>query len=307
MATVRSMSRRSRSEDELASKPLVADLGSVNALAYQADGQAIAVATSSGVAMVDTHSVAPVVPRWLDTDGSEVWAVTFVPDGSVFWADEDSIDVQAPTDDGDQRLGSDRRWDDALAFNATGDRLVAGGDDSVVTVFDLETGDVIGPPRTLPWTFPVQTVAVCPSGDRIAAAGNDGIVRQWPMDQTYGETTAVMTLPTTDGNAGAIRRIQLTSDEWSVGSDHRVAAAEGNGGALIWQVEPGRNPKFLMRIDPQPDSWTKSVALNGDRLAMIDVLFNDPDDPDAPDGSILSLYDLSKRCGSDDSCPARFG
>ena len=195
--------------------PLAEDLGSVNALAYRADGQAIAVATSSGVAMVDTHPVAPVAPRWLATDGGGVSAVAFAPDGSVCWADSDSIDVQPPTGAAISRLGSDRRQRCTRSPSTQrAIELVAGGDDSSVTVWDLATGEVVGPPRTLPSGPPVRTVAVSPSGDRIAAAGDDGIVRQWPTDQTYGRTTAAMTLPTTDGPAG-VPADSATSAVWS--------------------------------------------------------------------------------------------
>ena len=275
-------------------RPLVGDLGVVNALAYRPDGQALAVATSDGVATVDRRPGAPAAATQLAT-GSWVSTIAYAPDGSLAWADLGSISVQPPNGEG---VG----WDTAgstqsLVFSGTGDRLVAGGDDSSVTVWDVATGEVVGPPRTIRTGYAVRAVAVSPSGDRIAATADDGIVRQWPSDQTYGDTSAAITLPTTDAPTAATGFSHVS--RLVVGSNH-VAAARGDGGALIWQVEPGAAPQFAARIEPQPDSSTDSVALHEDRLGVADNDFSNG-------GSFLSLYDLSETCESGESCPNRSG
>ena len=110
----------------------------------------------------------------------------------------------------------------------------------------------------------MRAVAVSPNGDRIAATADDGIVRQWPADQTYGRHDR-RHHPPDDRRTHRCGGVAYVS-RLVVGSNHRVAAARGDGGALIWQVEPGAAPEFAARIEPQPDSSTDAVALHEDRL-----------------------------------------
>ena len=60
----------------------------------------------------------------------------------------------------------------------TGKRIVSGGGDKTVRVWDADTGQPIGPPLT-GHTDSVSSVAFSPDGNRIVSGSDDNTVRVW--------------------------------------------------------------------------------------------------------------------------------
>ena len=68
------------------------------------------------------------------------------------------------------------RWAFSVAVTPDGTRVVSGGDDHTVRVWDLATGAALGEPLT-DHTDSVSSVAVTPDGTRIVSGGYDDTAR----------------------------------------------------------------------------------------------------------------------------------
>jgi WD40 repeat protein len=95
----------------------------------------------------------------------------------------------------------------SVAFSPDGTRIVSGGFDNTVRVWDAASGQPIGAPLT-GHTDPVLSVAFSPDGKRIASGGYDNTVRVWdgasgqPIgDPLTGHTDPVVSVAfSPDGN-----------------------------------------------------------------------------------------------------------
>jgi WD40 repeat protein len=72
-----------------------------------------------------------------------------------------------------------------VAFSPDGKRLLSGGADKTLRVWNAASGQQIGPP--LVETGEVTSVAFSPDGRRIVSGSSDGIVRIWPGPQAWPE------------------------------------------------------------------------------------------------------------------------
>jgi WD40 repeat protein len=69
-----------------------------------------------------------------------------------------------------------------VAFSPAGDRILSGGEDGTVRLWQLD-----GIPAAAPFEGHqgfVFSVAFAPHGDRIVSGGEDGTVRLWQLDGT---------------------------------------------------------------------------------------------------------------------------
>ncbi len=70
----------------------------------------------------------------------------------------------------------------SVAFSPQGDRIVSGGEDGTVRLWQLD-----GTPAAAPFKGHeglVLSVGFSPQGDRIVSGGDDGTVRLWQLDGT---------------------------------------------------------------------------------------------------------------------------
>ena len=70
---------------------------------------------------------------------------------------------------------------ETVAFSPDGHRIVSGGEDNTLRLWNADTGQPIGTPLT-GHTGRVNKVAFGPDGHRIVSAGHDHTVRVWDAD-----------------------------------------------------------------------------------------------------------------------------
>lgn len=138
------------------------------------------------------------------TPDDAVMAVAFSPDGFsvVFGANDDTVRM-FEADTGEQLWPTADDVDDlvtapsSVAFDPTGEWTVVGGSDGFARVLDAETGTERGRAPTAPPGVPdpgfgaVTHVAFSPSGNRVASASVDNVVRLFTLDgkQRFAVTT----------------------------------------------------------------------------------------------------------------------
>ncbi|HXY36545.1 MAG TPA: hypothetical protein VEI07_20075, partial [Planctomycetaceae bacterium] len=74
-----------------------------------------------------------------------------------------------------------------VSFSPDGKRIVTGGNDNLLKIWDAETGQETLTLRA--HTALVQCVAWSPDGARIASSSTDGTIRLWEASDKYGKPT----------------------------------------------------------------------------------------------------------------------
>ncbi|GJJ74247.1 hypothetical protein EMPS_06605 [Entomortierella parvispora] len=112
----------------------------------------------------------------------------------------------------------------SLAYSPNGRRIVSGGDDKMVRLWDVHTGAVIS--LLSGHTEGVTSVAFSPNGDQIASASNDRTVRVW--DTQTGSLVSTFTGHTDN----------VTSVAFSPSRKHIVSGSEDDT-VQLWDAQTG--------------------------------------------------------------------
>lgn len=201
--------------------------GDVEDLAFAPSGQRLYAATTEAGVMLELSEggfkgSAPAT----EVDG-EVSAAAAAPDGSYAFGGKGGIELQAA---GGRRMHLSLPGKvESLAFAQKGSVLVSGGTDWNVTTWDVATGRPFGPPRTANRAR-VNDVAVTSHGE-IAAAGEDRLIKVWSPSQrrNLGFTVGALSPEESGGKLPTIFDI-------AGGGHHKMAAAAGPAGTLIWPL-----------------------------------------------------------------------
>jgi WD40 repeat protein/serine/threonine protein kinase len=147
----------------------------------------------------------------------------------------------------------------SVAFSPDGKRLVSGGYDGTVKVWDAQTGQ-----ETLSLkghTFEVHSVAFSPDGKRIASASNDQTVRVW--DAQTGQE-----IRTLKGHTGAVTSVafspdgkRLVSGSWGQDQEGRPLRGE----IKVWDVQTGQETLSLNGLT----DGVSSVAFSPDGKRLV--------------------------------------
>lgn len=147
---------------------------------------------------------------------------------------------------------------DALAFSPDGRRLVSGGIDDTLRIWDATTGAPIGAPLA-GHTDDVVSVAYSPDGRRLVSGSLDRTLRVWNAET--GEPGAVLT-----GHTGTVWSVAFSPDRRD-----RVVSGGADGTVRLWDVESGVQvgqplrayPGDLVAVAISRDGQVASVSIVG--------------------------------------------
>ena len=114
-----------------------------------------------------------------------------------------------------------------VAVSPDGRRIVSGGEDNTVRLWDTDTGRPIGQPLT-GHQGKVNSVAFSPDGHRIVSGGDDNTVRLWDADtgQPVGQ-------PLT-GHQGKVNSVAFSPD------GRRIVSGGDDNTVRLWDADTGR-------------------------------------------------------------------
>jgi WD40 repeat protein len=205
--------------------------GLVMYVAFMPDGKRIVTAGANGTT-VDVWDIA--TGRLLQSlnDGSgAIFMAVPSPDGKYVLSSTTGRDAPEKTamlwdpaaEKVVRRFGGHKDSVRTGAFSPDGRRLLTGGDDGAIKLWDAATGALI---RTFTGVGPVQIVAFSPDGKRIFAGGN-GSARLW--DTQTGAPSHVL-----PGHARFVRSVAFSED------GTRILTADPDNTVRIWNAATGR-------------------------------------------------------------------
>jgi hypothetical protein len=174
----------------------------------------------------------------------------------------------APTSPGKSRRSAIPRHDGAvraLAVTPDGSRLVTGGDDHAIRIWNLASGRL---ERTLQGHLDsVRAVAVTPDGRRIISGGTYDVVRVWDLASGQFEHTIA-----TQAGCRAVYAVAVTKD------GKRVVWGGAGSSVQVWDLASGRAEHTLT----SRDGTVRAVAITPDgRFAL-----------SGGDGGTVQVWDL---------------
>ncbi len=217
--------------------------------------------------------------------GNEILSVAFRPDGKQVVSGSVDGRVQLWDAPAIQTVGSPvimhatadmtghHQAVQSVAFSPDGSRIVSGGVDSTVRVWETKTGQPIGEALT-GHTGQVWGVAFSHDGRRIVSGGLDGTVREWD---------AIAGLPIPAGQ-GKIHAVAVSPD------GQRIASGGYDGTIKLWSTDTGQPIG-----QPFGDPWP------GNEHAVLTVAFS-PDGSQIVSGSrhgLVRVWDVRTHHTSD--------
>ena len=165
----------------------------------------------------------------------------------------------------------------SVAFSPKGDRLVAGGDEGTLRLWNAATGAAVGDPLQV-HDGPINSIDFSPNGNRIVTGGKDGTLRL--LDATNG---VALTKP--------LRGHNHSIDSVAFSPNGRLIASRGTDGKVrLWGDLPSGNIlqvacHYLPHINGRPHITTKGL---GSEIGIENLSF--PTDCDTYDPPLPPEY-----------------
>jgi len=204
--------------------------------------------------------------------GPGITTLAFAPNGQTLFSGDQSGNITAWAASG-ANWSPAQRWSGhtdtvwSLACSADGAKLVSGGDDSQVKVWQTATGAAVT--NLISHTAMITRTCFAPDGSMAASAGNDGSLRLWAA-QT-GAPAYILTAHTNQVSAMAFSpdATFLVSGGGCLDNDICIWSCS-NGGWL--QTIPGLFTNGVTALAVSPD--TSLIASAGDRTDQVIQLWN---------------------------------
>ncbi|MFT3801611.1 MAG: hypothetical protein QM766_10365 [Burkholderiaceae bacterium] len=141
------------------------------------------------------------------------------PPGCPRWR----VDLQAPV----------KIW--SVALSADGNRVAAGGDDGVVRLWDIASGQQIASSERLHSSM-IWSIAFDPQGRRLASASQDGTIRLWRIGAASGAGGRAIEAidPPLTGHDGGVNTVAFDPE------GERLASGGDDGTVRVWNVAEHR-------------------------------------------------------------------
>ena len=235
--------------------------GVIKAITYSPDGTRLAVASSIGIWLYDTHNGQGL--DLLTTHTDYVNSVAFSPDGrTLVSGSKDGIIRLWDTQSGILRQSLTGHTDSvsSVVFSSDGTSLASGSPDNTVRLWDAQTGSLR---KTLKGhTNAVLSVAFGPNGKTLASGSKDNTIRLW--NAQTGELQNTLPLI---GHKGEIGEMTFSPDE-------KTLAAwtwEWESPIHLWDVETG---ELLNNLVVETNDNVNNMAFSPDGKTLASPLNN---------------------------------
>jgi WD40 repeat protein len=146
------------------------------------------------------------------------------------------------------------------ALSANAHRVLSGGEDKTVRLWDLDTGKELA--KLEGHTAAIRAVAFAPDGKRAASAGDDGTIRLWDLAEKK-------TLRAFTGHDGGVRCLAFTPD------GKQLLSGGVDRSLRVWEVETGKIEREvyghdapILCVSVAPDG-TQALTGSADGGAML--------------------------------------
>jgi WD40 repeat protein len=144
----------------------------------------------------------------------------------------------------------------ALAYSKDGQRLIGGGTDGKVKVWNAKTGDMIGVIGE--HKREIQMVALSPDGKHLASAGIDHVVKVWDATRLDERQENPATFQAARGGVSTTVAFSADSARLGVASDdHTALIRDVATGAVVVKL-PSRAHRFLALAFSSDGRWIAS-------------------------------------------------